>query len=95
MLEDDRKLYQYTPRSDVSLVVNDFPVLLLEVTSDPSKTDMHRMLLQAACLVRLGNALIDGPEFLMKAIYIDDDYVATEYTLFQLDNSVFISLIVE
>jgi hypothetical protein len=44
------------------------------------------MLLQGACLVRLGNALLNvrGPsDFTIKAIYINRNYEATEYTLFQ------------
>lgn len=87
MLESHLKyLYQYTPRSDFSIVVNNYPILFLEVASSASASDdMHRMQLQASCLVRLGNALIPSlsPEFLVKAIYIGDDFQATEYTFYQ------------
>lgn len=77
-------LFQYRPCSDFSIVIRGFPVLILEVTSDPHNSDMTRMLLQASCLVRLGNSLLKtkSQDFLIKAIYIDSDYVATDYTLF-------------
>ena len=64
------------------MVVNDFPVILLEVISNAQEADKIRMLLQASCLVRLGNALLVKPEFLIKAIYVDNDYRATVFTLF-------------
>ncbi len=75
----------YTPHSDFSIVMNEFPVLILEVESDTNRTDQRRMLLQAACLVRLGNALIKNkdPNFFIKAIYINSDYVANEYTCYE------------
>jgi len=49
------KFYRYTPRSDLCITLNGFPVFLLEVTSNSNSADWRRMLLQAACLVRLGN----------------------------------------
>ena len=60
------------------------PVLLLEVHS-AGKGDRERMLLQASCLVRLGNSLFkDGSsQFIIKAIYIDKDFRAIEYTFYQ------------
>ena len=61
-----------------------FLVLLLEVASGHSGGDLLRMNLQAACLVRLGNALMELLEFLVKAIYIDNEYRATEYMFFQM-----------
>jgi hypothetical protein len=72
------------------MIANGIPLLLLEVSSDSSETDKDRMLLQASCLVRLGNALMEKPEFLVKAIYIDDNFKATEFTLFQSADPVFI-----
>ena len=72
------------------MIANDFPLLLLEVTSNSSEADKDRMLLQASCLVRLGNALTETSEFLVKAIYIDDNFKATEITLFQSTDPVFI-----
>ncbi|KAH9017866.1 hypothetical protein EDB85DRAFT_2154902 [Lactarius pseudohatsudake] len=79
-------LFQYVPRSDFSISLSDLPHLLLEVNSDAEKKrDMNRMLLQASCLVRLGNALLANSQtsFFVKAIYIDGEYEAIEYTLFQ------------
>ncbi len=68
------------------MVVKDFPHLLLGVYSDkPHKRGVHLMLLQASCLVRLGNALLNGRSstFFVKVVYIDRDYHAVEYTLYQ------------
>ena len=64
------------------------PVLILEVTSDVSKHDMWHMFLQGTCLVHLGNSLLKpgSPPFIVRAIYIDQDYYASEYTLYQADS---------
>ncbi len=45
------------------------------------------MILQAACLVRMGNALLTtvSLDYIVKAIYFGPGYHATEYTLFQRD----------
>ncbi|KAH9008729.1 hypothetical protein EDB84DRAFT_1446759, partial [Lactarius hengduanensis] len=61
------------------------PILLLEVDSSSDRADESRMLLQGACIVRLGNALLNDPsnKFIVKAIYIDEQYGVNEYTLFQ------------
>ncbi|KAH9163361.1 hypothetical protein EDB89DRAFT_1912738 [Lactarius sanguifluus] len=102
--ETDQTLYQYTPRSNFFMSIKGFPHLLREISSDKLKQrDQRRMLLQAACLVRLGNKLItensplEPPTFFLKAIYIDHDYNAAEYTLYQRglvpgDDSVYISV---
>ena len=81
--------YQYLPRSDFCIVVNNLPVLLLQMESDLGQTDKNRMLQQAGCLVRLGNAMLKGRahNFLVKAIYIDSNYRATEYTLYEAETS--------
>ena len=78
------KLYWYWPRSDFSIFLKNFPDLIIEVTSDKGLADKHRMLLQAACLVRLGNTLFQTltPDFIVKAIYIGPAYQAKEYTLY-------------
>ncbi|KAH9043912.1 hypothetical protein EDB85DRAFT_1885418 [Lactarius pseudohatsudake] len=79
-------LYRHTPRSDFSMVVKGFPYLLLGVYSDkPHREGARLMLLQASCLVRLGNALLAGGSstFFIKVIYVDRDYHAVEYTLYQ------------
>ena len=77
------------------MVVDNFSVLLCEVCSDASETDKTHMLLQASCLVHLGTVLARNPTFFVKAIYINDNYTATEYMLFQGVDSVSILLIVE
>ena len=78
-------LTSYVPRSDFHVALRNFPNLLLEVNSDSNQGDENRMLVQGACLVRLGNALkVGGPsDFVVKAVYINDTFEATEYTLFQ------------
>jgi hypothetical protein len=86
VLQREKHLYQYTPKSDFSIVVKGYPILLLEVSSAPtSEADMRRMQLQVACLVRLGNALTasGSTNFFLRAIYIDNVYQATEYTFYQ------------
>ena len=74
----------YTPRNDFGINARGLPVLLLEVVSKTSQGDKTRMLLQAACLVRFGHSMLKprSPKFLVKAIYIDENYCADEYTLF-------------
>ena len=76
---------QYTPKSDASLRINKFPHLLLEVISDSGQSDCNRMLLQAACLARLGNALRKDPKrpFIVSAIYIDEELHAKWHLVYQ------------
>ncbi|KAI9446715.1 hypothetical protein H4582DRAFT_2052659 [Lactarius indigo] len=88
--ETDQTLCQYTPHSDFFMSIGGFLHVLLEICSDKvKKRDQHRMLLQASCLVRLGNKLItdkspfESSTFFVKAIYIDHNYNAIEYTLYQ------------
>ncbi|KAI9435402.1 hypothetical protein BJY52DRAFT_1197588 [Lactarius psammicola] len=86
VVEVGQTLHKYTPRSDIFMSIEDFPHLLIEISSDKTnKRDKSRMLLQAACLVRLGNRLItdNSSTFFVKAIYINYDYHADEYTLYQ------------
>jgi hypothetical protein len=83
------------------MAIRGFPFLLLEVASDQAKErDLNRMLLQASCLVRLGNSLFKSEDntshFLVKAIYLDTYFHAREYTLYQRrahKAEVFISLL--
>lgn len=85
MLEVDDVYYKYTPRSDFAIVMNKLPVLILEVSSNVNERDSNRMKLQAASLVRLGNSMVhsSSPTFFVMAVYIDDNYVAREYTFYQ------------
>jgi hypothetical protein len=78
---------QYTPKSDAFLRINKFPHLILEVISDQGQSDRNRMLLQGACLARLGNALrrdpaVSGP-FIVSAIYIDNQLHAKWHLMYQ------------
>jgi len=83
--------YRYVPRSNFTISIRGFPALLLDVTSNQEEEcgKEFRTILQASCLVRLGNALLKdtSPRFLVKAISINSDYYATEYTLYQRQNS--------
>ncbi|KAI9429242.1 hypothetical protein H4582DRAFT_2065551 [Lactarius indigo] len=88
--ETDQTLCQYTPCSDFFMSIGGFPHVLLEICSDKvKKRDWHHMLLQASCLVCLGNKLITDKSpfksstFFIKAIYIDHNYNTIEYTLYQ------------
>ncbi|KAF8494270.1 hypothetical protein JB92DRAFT_2818527 [Gautieria morchelliformis] len=82
------KVSTYTPRSDASLLVDGYPHMLMEIMSRPDECDCFRMLLQAACLVRLSNALrrTKKDPFIMTAIYIDSKFYATRYLLWQPEN---------
>ncbi|KAF8494276.1 kinase-like domain-containing protein [Gautieria morchelliformis] len=78
----------YTPRSDASLLVDGYPHMLMEIQSRSDGYDCYRMLLQAACLVRLSNALrhTNTDPFVITAIYIDSDFLATRYLVWQPEN---------
>src|SRR5260370_8898058 len=76
---------QYTPKTDASLCINNFPHLVLEVVSDQAQWDCNRMLLQAACLARLGNALRphSNSPFIVSAIYVNDQLHAKWHFVYQ------------
>ena len=82
------KKTDYTPRSDALLCINKFPHLILEIISGGGQSDHYRMLLQAACLARLGNDY-EKPKksstrpFITSAIYIDADLCAHWYFMYQ------------
>ena len=75
---------KYTPKSDASLRINKFPHLVLELISDQTHSDKIRMLLQAACLARVGKALSKDPErpVIVSAIYIDEHLCAKWHFVF-------------
>ena len=84
----DENLYVYAPRSDFSICLSGLPILLLEIISGSTQADRLRMMLQAACALRLGSVLRKlhkSPHHIVKAIYIDTVYTATEYTFFLED----------
>ncbi|KAH9026929.1 hypothetical protein EDB83DRAFT_2319700 [Lactarius deliciosus] len=85
-VKGDESQYKYNPQSNFSMSIRGFLHLIAEVVSDrSSRKDKNCMLLQASCLIRLGNALFKGmaPKFTIKAIYFDLQFHATEYTLYQ------------
>ena len=88
---------KYIPKSDISLQINKTPHLLLEITSDPAESDCNRMLLQAACLARLGNAPRKVPEhpFIVSAIYIDNGLSAKWHFVYQPLTSDAVGLILQ
>ncbi|KAF8508204.1 kinase-like domain-containing protein, partial [Gautieria morchelliformis] len=78
----------YTRRSDASLLVDGYPHMLMEIQSRSDGYDCYRMLLQAACLVHLSNALrhTNKDPFIITAIYIDSEFLATRYLVWQPEN---------
>lgn len=68
--------------------MRDVPVLLLEVNSDSGGLDKIRMKLQGACVVRLANSILapKSRTFTLRAIYINADLIATEYTMYQTED---------
>jgi len=75
----------YIPNSNGLLRVNDFPQMIMEIASSSEEDNLHQMLLQAACLARLGNALrIDKSiPFIVNAIYIDNRLSAIWHFVYQ------------
>jgi len=75
------------PRKHVTvLTVLDVPNMIVDVESD--EDGRCRTLLEAVCLVRLANALrIDQSiPFIVTAIYVDDQLLASRYLVFQPDS---------
>ena len=85
-VDSEEKTYRYTPRSDFSVSVDGLMYLLVEVQSDKDQNDRYRMLLQAACVARLGHLLYDNP-FIVVALYIENSGRATRYFVFQRDGT--------
>lgn len=79
----------YVPRSDFCITTHEFPVLLLEVASESNNADKYRMLLQGACVVRLANTVMKPKSrFVLKALYINLNYVVEEHTMYQRENEI-------
>jgi hypothetical protein len=71
----EKKLKTYTPISDFSIWINNFPRLLCEICSDPNKyKDKHRMRACGTSIVKLGNRILENmgqpPEFILVALYL-------------------------
>ena len=90
IVDSSNKPYKYNPVSDAALRVNNFLRLVLEITSQKNQSDRCRMLLQAACLARLGNDVLNKNRkhpFIVSAIYIDDQLCAAWYFVYQPNTS--------
>ncbi|KAI0282266.1 hypothetical protein BGY98DRAFT_955055 [Russula aff. rugulosa BPL654] len=88
VIEKGNEQTSYTPRSDFHVSIKDFPHFLLEVNSQQNESDHYRMLLQAACVARIGNSLrasATRKPIVIMAIYIDKDYKAHQHLLCQPD----------
>ncbi|KAI0249462.1 hypothetical protein BJV78DRAFT_696849 [Lactifluus subvellereus] len=83
-VESQRKTYRYTPRSDFHVSVDRLVSLMVEVQSDKNQRDRTRMLLQAACVARLGR--LSYNPFIVVALYIENSGRMTRYFLFQRDD---------
>lgn len=85
--EKPREMRRYEPHSDFHFDLDGLPYVILEVCSDKLRErDKTRMLVQAACLVRLGNSFsleADACPFVVMAIYVGADLQATRYFLYQ------------
>ena len=81
-VESEQKDLRYTPRSDFYVSVDQSVYLLVEVQSDKSESDRYRMLLQAACVARLGCQSYNKP-YIVVALYIENSGRVTRYLVFQ------------
>ena len=84
-IKSEQTKYHYAPRSDFHFSVVRLIYLLVEVQSDQNEGDRYRMLLQAACVARLGRLAFDKP-FIVMALYIDYAGMVTRYLVFQPDS---------
>ena len=88
---DTNESFKYDPHPDFHVHLQDLPLIILEVTD--TESDETRMLLQAACISRIGRMLqqknwkhADKPFFNM-AIYIDQTFTARQHILWQPHDS--------
>jgi len=81
--------WKYTRKHQVMLTVLDIPNMIMNAASHPDEDDCCRTLLEAACLVRLANALLidESIPFIFTAIYVDNQLLASRYLVFQPDIS--------
>ena len=88
-VQSEDKKYSCTPKSGFHLSVNNLPCLVAEIQSDSSGNDRYRMLIQAACLVRLGNALDTKRDipFIVMALYIKNSGDVERYLVFSVDQT--------
>jgi len=84
-----REKWAYTHNHGAVLTVLDVPNMIIDVGYHRDEGDHCKILLQAACLARLANALrIDQSiPFIVTAIFIDNQLSASRYLVFQPDIS--------
>jgi len=81
--------YTFRPRSDLLLLANLLPRLLVQAnsTSSGSPRDRHRMLIQGASVVRFTNSFVNAYSanrtFILVAVFIHPDGVIDRFLLFQ------------
>ena len=88
VIETSAEKMRYTPKSDFHMCIKNFPHLLLEVNSQSNEGDHFRMLLQAACICRIGNwlrASTPGKLIVIMAIYVDKNFKAHQHFLYRPD----------
>lgn len=88
VIEKDIEKMSYTPRNDFHMCIKNFPHFLLKVNSQSNESDHFRMLLQAACISRIGNwlrASATRKPIVIMAIYVDKDFKAHQHFLCQPD----------
>jgi len=86
----NEQIRKYRPCSDFLISKSDLPRLLVEVNSTSTHSwplDLVQMLLMGAAVVRFANKFLnafrDGKSFVLCALYVRADGVATRFTLFQ------------
>jgi hypothetical protein len=83
-----KQMYKYTPHPDFHVTIGNFPHILLEVNSQSNEGDENRMLLQAACISRIGNwlrASTNHKPIVIMAIYIDKTLKVRQHLVCQPD----------
>ena len=72
--------------SDFAVATDWVPIIINETISDASESDRARMLLQGAAYVRVGNHFSKkNKPFTLMALYLNKDFCAERYFLFQPD----------
>lgn len=81
------ELYSYHPKNDFLFASGGLFRLMAEVQSQGSKDDKHRMLLQAACVVKFANTRLKKYQktksFLLVTVYINRTGVAERRIVYQ------------
>ena len=75
--------YSYRYESDYMFLLNDYPVIIIEICSLDNEADRFRMLLEGSLLVRVMNSIKRTGSFVTMAIYVTNEFVAKRYLNFQ------------